>query len=332
MPLQASQEEIQRAYKLLAFRFHPDRLKTGDSTIFARITKAYELIQTPVSRALYDMESGLVAASPAQLAHVHRLRRLDAVQALRLMFNKAHQVTAREQECDGLLIVQARYGDLSPASSQLLDVTMQLQASVADSLLILRGGGSKSWLEGWYDPTEGGDNELDVVYSLHGVLHRVRVGDEEELQLPQPEHAMTDKERKAWEREFRLRSVDLQDVARKRNRRYAAYATLATVAIGTAVYCHHRSRQHTASSSAGSRRQQHHTLPPPPLPPPSSPPRPSVASSQRLRVGCVAWAASLAAAASSCEASCLTGCGCCFSGASSGCSSCLGRWQAALRS
>ena len=252
LSLQASQEDIQRAYKQLAFRFHPDRLKTGDSSIFARITTAYELLQNPVSRALYDMDCGLVAASPAQLGHVHRLRRVQAVQALRLMFNKVQQVTAREQESNGLIIVQARYGELSPASRRLLDVTMQLQAAVADSLLILRGGGSKSWLEGWYDPTEGGDNELDIVYSLRGEMHRVRVGDEEPLQLPQPEHRMSSKERAAWEREFRLRSVDLHEVARKRNRRYAAYATVATVAIGTAVYCHHRSQQHRARSSTSS--------------------------------------------------------------------------------
>jgi hypothetical protein len=35
---------------------------------------------------------------------------------------------------------------------QCIDVTVPLQCSVKNSTLIVHGGGSKSWLEGFYDP------------------------------------------------------------------------------------------------------------------------------------------------------------------------------------
>lgn len=161
------------------------------------------------------------------------------MQTLRLLFAKVHHITQLEQSVDGLLILHARYGDLS-SPSHLLDVTMQLQAKVCDSTLIVRGGTSKSWLEGFYDPTEGGENELEVVYKMSGVMHRVTVSDEDELVMPREEDRMTVKQVKLWEKEYKLRGVDLVEMKKKRNRRVAAYAVLTGVVVGGVVWGYRR--------------------------------------------------------------------------------------------
>lgn len=52
---QASQEEIKRAYRKLAHRFHPDRNKSpGAEERFKAINEAYEALRDPGRRAAYD--------------------------------------------------------------------------------------------------------------------------------------------------------------------------------------------------------------------------------------------------------------------------------------
>ena len=231
---------MSRAYKALASRYHPDRPKSGDPALFARLTRAYELISNPVNRALYDLDQGLTPHTPSTLHHIHHLRRTEAMQALRLLFTKTHLITQHEAALPhGLLILHARYGLLS-SPPHTLDVTMQLQARVQDSMLLIPHGTAKSWLEGFYDPTEGGVNELEVVYRVGGRVHRVRVGDEEELLVPREADVMTKGEVRRWEREFELRGVDLAEVRRKRMRRYAAVATVAAVVVGGGVWWYGR--------------------------------------------------------------------------------------------
>ena len=260
---QASQEEITRAYKHLASRYHPDRPKTGDPLVFARITKAYEFIHNPVNRALYDLDTAITPPTPEALAHIHHLRRVEAMQTLRLLFTKVHAITQHELALNGLVILHARYGELQ-SKDAVLDVTMQLQARVDSSVLIVAGGNSKSWLEGFYDPTEGGVNELEVVYKMQGALHRVTVADDEPLVIPREEDVMTDREVRAWEKAYRLRGVDLTEMKKKRNRRYAAYATIAAVTVGAAWYYQQRTRkqrQAEAEERAGMRAQAGSRLP-----------------------------------------------------------------------
>jgi len=245
-----SHDEISRAYKLLASHYHPDRPK-GDAILFSQLSSAYDCLSSPVTRAIYDIESGIVEDNESNHNKIHRLRRQEALASLKLMFNKVHNITQREQSRNGLLIVSGKYGDLNSdnGDDRVLDVTMQLQSMVNESLLIIRDGSSKSWLEGFYDPTQGEENFLYCVYKLGGKLHSVTVNDWEELVIPQQSHLMNDKQCKTWEKQFALHSDRLNDIAIKRRRRYLALAGLTCVGIGAFVYYKHRQSQSQAASN-----------------------------------------------------------------------------------
>ncbi len=50
----ADQEMIERAYRLLAKRYHPDNSPTGDAEKFNLVVTAYRILSDPKERALYD--------------------------------------------------------------------------------------------------------------------------------------------------------------------------------------------------------------------------------------------------------------------------------------
>jgi curved DNA-binding protein CbpA len=52
----AEPETIQRVYRILAGRCHPDNPLTGDMERFLRLSQAYEVLSSPVARARYDEE------------------------------------------------------------------------------------------------------------------------------------------------------------------------------------------------------------------------------------------------------------------------------------
>ena len=52
----ADLDTIHRIYRLLAQRFHPDNLESGDSEMFRLLTDAYRALANPESRAAYDVE------------------------------------------------------------------------------------------------------------------------------------------------------------------------------------------------------------------------------------------------------------------------------------
>jgi curved DNA-binding protein CbpA len=50
----ADRETIERVYRLLAKRYHPDNDVTGDADLFNEVRSAYEILTDPDSRAAYD--------------------------------------------------------------------------------------------------------------------------------------------------------------------------------------------------------------------------------------------------------------------------------------
>ena len=52
----ANSDTIQRIFRHLAKRYHPDNPDTGDASRFSVILEAHETLKDPVSRARYDIE------------------------------------------------------------------------------------------------------------------------------------------------------------------------------------------------------------------------------------------------------------------------------------
>ncbi len=52
----ADMETIQRVYRLLALRYHPDNGETGHQATFETVLKAYRLLSDPKARAAYDVQ------------------------------------------------------------------------------------------------------------------------------------------------------------------------------------------------------------------------------------------------------------------------------------
>jgi hypothetical protein len=111
-------------------------------------------------------------------------------------------IREEENSKHGLIILEALYGDVVSSSDKMhskgyagncVDVTIPLQTSVRNSTLIVHGGGSKSWLEGFYDPNDDAiDNCLYIKYKFLDRLHHCMVADDEELCLPMQEHLIED--------------------------------------------------------------------------------------------------------------------------------------------
>ena len=50
----AEPETLNRVYRMLAQRYHPDNRETGNEARFRAITEAYQVLSTPEKRAQYD--------------------------------------------------------------------------------------------------------------------------------------------------------------------------------------------------------------------------------------------------------------------------------------
>jgi hypothetical protein len=55
----ASHEMVERVYRILAKRYHPDNQDTGDSERFSEVHLAYELLSDPARRVQYDVQYDL---------------------------------------------------------------------------------------------------------------------------------------------------------------------------------------------------------------------------------------------------------------------------------
>jgi len=60
----ADAETIERVYRTLAKRYHPDNLQTGDAETFLRICDAHRVLADPSGRRSYDAEREAVRSTP----------------------------------------------------------------------------------------------------------------------------------------------------------------------------------------------------------------------------------------------------------------------------
>lgn len=60
----AEPEVVERVYRKLAKRFHPDNPETGDAEAFLRIAEAYRILSNPQKRTEYDAERTAARATP----------------------------------------------------------------------------------------------------------------------------------------------------------------------------------------------------------------------------------------------------------------------------
>jgi curved DNA-binding protein CbpA len=64
---QAEPETIDRVYRLMAARYHPDNLETGDAERFRVIREACEILRDPVRRKEYDRQFQTNATKPLSI-------------------------------------------------------------------------------------------------------------------------------------------------------------------------------------------------------------------------------------------------------------------------
>ena len=60
----AEAETIQRVYRLLAARYHPDNPNTGNMEMFIKLREAFEVLGEPERRAEYDEQLHASSARP----------------------------------------------------------------------------------------------------------------------------------------------------------------------------------------------------------------------------------------------------------------------------
>lgn len=124
-----------------------------------------------------------------------------AQRAQKLLENVANRKRNKQMEVGGLVITEAKYGNLknlkrydqsggvTELASQVIDVTLPLNFLVTDSgQLKLHEGVKKSGIMGFCDPCPGEPKGLRLEYTYAGSRYEVTVDDYAELFIPREDH------------------------------------------------------------------------------------------------------------------------------------------------
>ena len=161
----ASQEEIQRAYRKLARKYHPDVNKTSDAEDkFKDIGEAYEVLKDPDKRAKYDRYGAAWKAAQQGGGRLHRAMRTSGSTS-----------AARK-----ILYSRATVGSVAFLNNSL---GLRLGSVVQPRDAAHAGGRHAGW--SWNQP--GADQEARLALTLEEAAH----GGEREISLSGPTTGQT---------------------------------------------------------------------------------------------------------------------------------------------
>ena len=93
--MNAEPETINRVYRMLAQRYHPDNQQTGNENRFRTITEAYRVLSDPEKRAKYDVahqkqrdERWRLIASGAQTENDFEMEQIVRLSVLEALYTK----------------------------------------------------------------------------------------------------------------------------------------------------------------------------------------------------------------------------------------------------
>ena len=168
----ADQETIQRVYRIMAARFHPDNPKTGDMERFLLMTRALHVLSDPARRVQYDR---MLKSSPAQPMDV--FEQGDVLDGVEGEKNRRLGILS-------LLYQVRRLNDARPGLA-LLDLEQRMalpREYLAFTLWYLRSKGYVHWEENSdYSITAPGIDYVEAQFSNRVVRYLLNPGSSREV-------------------------------------------------------------------------------------------------------------------------------------------------------